>query len=257
MGTNKLILLAVVAGSSFVGTGQALAQMTVIDPSVLGQAYKQVQQGMQQLQQLQKQLQTLQNTYNTLSHPPSNILRQLGTQLSSQQYRNPIGVNSGSVGSIMNGTGSGGALAQSYQSQNQVYAPTGQDFNSQEMARKQQSVAGVMAMAAALYQSAQNHVAKLNDLESQLLTAGNDVTAVAQINAQINLEVAALQGQQLQAQALNMWQEAQTRSEGERASENTRKEIETAIAAAGNGNGVVAPSTSTTTSGGILAQASW
>src|SRR5215469_1263561 len=177
METNKLILLAVVAGSSFVGTGQALAQMTVIDPSVLGQAYKQVQQGMQQLQQLQKQLQT---------------------QLSSQRYRNPIGVNSGSVGSIMNGTGSGGALAQSYQSQNQVYAPTGQDFNSQEMARKQQSVAGVMAMAAALYQSAQNHVAKLNDLESQLLTAGNDVTAVVQINAQINLEVAALQGQQLQ-----------------------------------------------------------
>ena len=97
MGTNKLILLAVVAGSSFVGTGQALAQMTVIDPSVLGQAYKQVQQGMQQLQQLQKQLQTLQNTYNTLSHPPSNILQQLGTQLSSQQYRNPIGVNSGTV----------------------------------------------------------------------------------------------------------------------------------------------------------------
>src|SRR5215831_6812899 len=109
MRTNKLI--AVVAGSSFIGTGQARAQMTVIDPSVLAQAYKQVQQGMQQLQHLQNQLKTLQNTYNTLSHPPSNILQQLGTQLSSQQYRNPIGVNSGSVGSIMNGTGSGGALA--------------------------------------------------------------------------------------------------------------------------------------------------
>ena len=254
--TNKLILLAVVAGSSFVGTSQVRAQMTVIDPSMLAQAYKQVQQGMQQLQQLEKQLTMLQNTYNTLSHPPSNILQQLGTQLSSQQYRNPIGATSGSVGSIMSGTESGGALAQSYQSQNQVYAPTGQDFNSQEMVRKQQSVAGVMAMAAALYQSAQNHVAKLSDFESQLLTAGNDVTAVAQINAQIHLEVAALQGQQLQAQALSMWQQAQDRNEAERASENSRKEIETAIAA-GKGSGVVAPSTSQTTSGGILAQASW
>jgi hypothetical protein len=157
----------------------------------------------------------------------------------------------------MNGTASGGALAQSYQSQNQVYAPTAQDFNSQEMARKQQSVAGTMAMSATLFQSAQDHVAKLNELQSQLLTAGNDVTAVAQITAQINLEVATLQALQLQAQALNTWQEAQIRNEGERASENTRKEIENAIAAAGNGSGVVAPSTSTTTSGGLLAQANW
>jgi len=248
--------LAVVAGSSFLGTGQARAQMPVVDQSALTQAYRQVQQGMQQLQQLEQQLKMLQNTYNTLAHPPSNILQQLGTQLSSQQYRNPIGVNSGSVGSIMSGTGSGGALAQSYQSQNQVYAPAGQDFHSQEMVRKQQSVAGVMAMAASLYQSAQNHVAKLDDLESALLTAGNDVTAVAQITAQINLEVAALQGQQLQAQALIMWQQAQDRNEAERASENTRKEIATAIAA-GNGSVLSAPSTGTPTSGGLLAQASW
>jgi len=256
MRTNKLILLAVAAGSSFVGAGQARAQMTVIDPSVLAQALEQVQQGAQQLQQLEQQLKTLQNSYNALSHAPSNALQQLGTLLRSQQYRNPIGVNSTSVGSIMNGTGSGGALAKSYQSQNQVYAPTARDFNSQEMARKQQSVAGVMAMAASLYQSAQNHVAKLNDLDSQLLTAGNDVTAVAQITAQINMEVAALQGQQLQAQALIIWQQAQDRNEAERASENLKKEIETATAA-GNGSGVVSPSTGTTTSGGLLAQASW
>jgi type IV secretion system protein VirB5 len=79
------------------------------------------------------------------------------------------------VGSVMNGTvlgpGSFGSAAQGYLNQNRIYAPTGQDFQAQEMQRNANSVAGAQAMASELYQSAANRVAALQGIETQLASA--------------------------------------------------------------------------------------
>lgn len=216
-----------------VGVGPAHGQISVTDPRVLAQTMKQVQQMSQQLQQTTQMYNTLTRQYQALAHLPSTALSQISTQFSAQQYRNPIGVTSGGVGSIMNGTsGVSGPLMQAFLTQNGVSLPPGTGFNAQAMTRSATSVAGVQAMAAALYQSSQNHIQKLQDLQSQLMTAGNDVTTVAQITAQINMEIAVGQYQALQAQSLAMWQEAQLRNEPAQAAGNRVQELTNAI----NGN---------------------
>jgi len=220
-----------------VGVGPVHGQIPVTDPGVLAQTIKQVQQMSQQLQQTMQMYNTLTRQYQALAHLPSAALSQIGAQFNAQQYRNPIGVNSGGVGSIMNGTsGVSGSLMQSFLTQNGVSIPPGNGFNAQAMTRSATSVAGVQAMAAALYQSSQNHIQKLQDLQNQLTTAGNDVTAVAQITAQINMEIAVGQYQVLQAQSLAMWQEAQLRNEPAQAAGNRVQELTNAIN--GNASGI-------------------
>jgi type IV secretion system protein VirB5 len=163
---------------------------------------------------------------------PSNAVNQLGQQLNVDQFRNALPSQSNVLGSVMNGTTLGsdnlGSTAQGYLNQNRVYAPTGSDFQAQEMQRNAYSVAGTQAMASELYQSAANRVSALQGIEGQL-AAAQDAKAVADLAARINAEQTYIQAQQVQAQSLAMWQQSQQRNQDQRQEEQRRQSIDALI----------------------------
>ncbi len=210
----------------------AMAAMVVIDPKAIAEAKEQVDQLGQQLETLKNQYQEMQQTANAVSHLPQDALNQLGQQLNVPELRNPLASSSLDISSIMNGSGIGsgqlGAAAQGYLDQNRVYAPTGQDFQAQQMNRNANSIAGAQAMAGELYQSAATHLQTLQGLEGEL-AAAPDTKAIADIQARLAMEQATFQAQQVQAQSLSMWQDAQERNEDEQHDELRRREMENAI----------------------------
>lgn len=213
----------------------AQAQFLVYDPAIFLQAIEQVTQLTQQLAVLRQQYQQLQKTYAAIAHSPLADLNALGQQLNVNQFRNALPSQSNVLGAVMNGSGLGpgnlGSAAQGYLNENRIYAPTGQDFNAQEMQRNANSVAGAQAMASELYQSAANHVTALQGIERQLANAP-DTKAVADIQARIAAEQAYIQAQQVQAQSLAMWQASQERNQQQRGDEERRRQIDKLIESA-------------------------
>ena len=210
----------------------ARAQYQVFDVTNLARNIQQVQQLAQQLQVMQQQYQQLLTTYQAVAHAPSDALNQLGRQLNVDPFRNALPAQSTVLGSVMNGTALGpgglGAAAQGYLDRNRVYAPAGPDFQAQEMQRKATSVAGAQAMAAELYQSAASRVTALQGIEGQL-AAAPDAKAVADVAARISAEQAYIQAQQVQAQSLVLWQQAQLRNQEQRDQERRRQSIDELI----------------------------
>ena len=96
------------------------------------------------------------------------------------------------------------------------------------MNRNANSIAGAQAMAGELYQSAATHLQTLQGLEGQL-AAAPDTKAIADIQARLAMEQATFQAQQVQAQSLSMWQDAQERNEDEQHDELRRREMENAL----------------------------
>lgn len=227
----RKVILAGVAALAMAGGGvaPAYAQFAVIDAKSIAQAVQQLKQLQQQYQMLQQQYSTMIQQYQAIAHLPQNELNKLQQQFNTQQFRNPLAANSVDVGSIMNGTGPGGGSlgsnVQTYADQNRVYSPTGQDFQAQQMRRNATSIAGSQAMASELYQSAATHIQTLQSLEGQLSSAP-DAKAVADIQARIGMEQAAFQAQQVQAQSLAMWQDAQQRNQEQRNDETRRQQID-------------------------------
>jgi type IV secretion system protein VirB5 len=208
------------------------AQVITFDPTNYVQALQQVVQLTQQLRVMQQQYQQLMQTYQAISHLPDNVLRQVGQQLNIDQFRNALPSQSSILASAMNGTGLGtgnlGLAARNYLKQNLIYAPGGKDFQSMEMQRNANSVAGSQAMASELYQSAANRVAALQGIEG-LLASAPDAKAVADIQARIAAEQAYIQAQQVQAQSLAMWQASQERNQQHRTLEERRRQVDDLI----------------------------
>ncbi len=215
--------------------GLAQAQRIVYDPSNYAQAVQQVTHLTEQLAVLRQQYQQLQQTYAALSHLPQSALNGLGQQLNVNQFRNALPAQSSVLAAVMNGSelgmGTLASAAQGYRNQNQVYAPTAEDFQAQEMLRNANSVAGSQAVASELYQSAANRVTALQGIEGQLASAP-DTKAVADIQARIAAEQAYIQAQQVQAQSLAMWQASQERNQQQRGEEERRRQVDALIEAA-------------------------
>ena len=213
-------------------TTPAAAQEAVIDMSNLAQARAQVQQLVQQLRMMQQQYQQLVQTYQAVAHLPQAAVRELGQQLNIDQFRNALPTQSGTLSSVMNGTGLGtgpfAATAQAYLGQNRVHAPTGGDFQAEALRRSANSIAGAQAMASQLYQSAASRIQTLQGLE-RLLADAEDAKDVADLQARIAAEQAFIEAQQVQAQSLALWQAAQTRNEEQRLREERRRQIDALI----------------------------
>jgi type IV secretion system protein VirB5 len=223
---RQLILAGTSALAIGASAGPVHAQWTVIDPSNLAQAVQQVRQLQMQLQTMQAQYQQLQQTYQAISHLPQDALNRMGRELNTDQFRNAL-PNVSSLNGMMNGQQLN-SLAQQYLNQNRVYQPSGPGFATQEIGRNAQSIANAQSMASGLYTSASNRVDVLRQLEGTLDTAP-DTKAVADIQARLAMEQTTLQAQQVQAQALTMWQASQERNEQQRREESSRQEIDQLI----------------------------
>ena len=237
-GKEGMIRTTLLAGVSALTLAvPAHAQWAVFDAGNFANTARSAIQGAQQIQQLTQQLSVMQQqysqlvqTYQAVAHLPQTELNQLAQQLNISQFRTPLPSLSGTVGSVMGGSGLGnlGSLGQQYLNQNRVYAPSGSDFQAQQLTGTANSIAGVQAMLDQLYQSAAGRISILQGLEGQL-TSAPDAKSVADISARVQTEQTYLAAQQVQAQTLATWQAAQIRNEDQQRQEKRRQDIDEVI----------------------------
>ena len=206
--------LAIVTGSV------AQAAMPVVDINAILRLRE-------QLTKMQQQYLTMQQTYQAISHLPSTASSMIQSNLDA--FRNPLPAP-GTTGSMMNG-GVLGPLAGAYLSRNRIYAPTGTDFQSTEMARKATGIANAMALANQLFASSSGRIDALRAMESQL-TRAPDEKAVLDISARVQAEHAYIQAAQVQAQSLALVAETERRNEEQRQDEVRLQSIDNLIAQA-------------------------
>lgn len=237
MQSTRGLLIAGASAMALLASGGAHAQMAVIDGANLLNTTRSVVQGAQQIQQLAQQLQTMQqqltqvqNIFGSVAHLPQNELTRLGQSLNVPALRQILPSTSGTIGSVMNGSGlvSMAGVGQQYFDQNHVYTPTGGSFNATAMMSNANSIAGVQAMADQLYQSAASHIAALEGLEGQLATAPDD-KAVSDISARVQTEQTYIAAQQVEAQSIQTWQAAQVRNMEEQRREKRQQDIDDVI----------------------------
>ena len=232
--TMRSMLLAGTAAVVLFTSDGAWAQVAVYDGANFGNTARSVVQGAQQLQQLAHQLQTMQQqlttaqqTFESLAHLPTSELQSFSSQFNVTALRNILPTSPATLGNIMNGSGLGnmGSLGQQYSSQNRIYQPQSSDFAAQQMTSNANSIAGVQALANQLFFSSSQHIAAIQTLEGELSSAPDEKT-VGDLQARVQTEQTYLAAQQVQAQSIQTWQEAQVRNVEEQTTEERRQNID-------------------------------
>jgi len=185
------------------------------------EAGKSLGQMVQQYNVMRQQYDQLVSTYNTLSHP--NQVLEIAKGLGQQQLRSP-----GSVGSSIPGLSYGSSLssaASNFLSRNRYSTTQGDDFNAQEMRRREQSTANIQAEAQEGLNRSDERINYLNQLQ-QSIQDQPDVTAVAAVEARIQSEHLYLQNEGNNVARLSLIQQTMTRVDQQRAEQAGRKEAE-------------------------------
>lgn len=209
------VLAATVAVVLFAGTvaQPAHAQAVVYDPTNWVQNLQQVQQAVQQVKELQAQLEQAKQTYQALSG-----VRGLGDVFNNPELRNYLpqdwsklydSATSGNLGGIT------GAVDGIVQANRAGSIKQMSDDLREQMARK-----GAVDKAAAL--SAYDAAMKRNDQIQQLLGKINqtsDPKAIAELQARIAGEQAAIQNETAKLQLVAMLQQAEDRLVSAKANE--------------------------------------
>lgn len=201
----------------------------VFDPSVFAQVVQQAKTGLQQLQELEQngqiltnQLMQLRTFYESFAHLTD--ISQLASILQTPAVMNPLPQVTEFEGMLSGSgfTGQLGSLVQQFVGRNRAYAPTGTDWQAQEMLRSANITAGQMALGNQLYDSASQRIQGLSELKGRLATA-SDPKETLDLIARTNVENGLAQAQALQGQSLIIMQQAQQQAERERAAEAFRQ----------------------------------
>jgi type IV secretion system protein VirB5 len=210
----------------------------VFDPSVFAQVVQQAKNGLQQLQQLEQngqiltnQLMQLRTFYESFAHLTD--VSQLASILQTPAVTNPLPQITQLEGMLSgNGfTGQLGSLVQQFVNQNRAYAPTGTDWQAQEMQRTANITASQMALGNQLYSSAAQRIQGLSELQARLATS-SDPKETLDLIARTNVENGLAQAQALQGQSLMIMQQAQQQAEQQREAEAFRQGADQLVTAA-------------------------
>ena len=185
------------------------------------EAGKSLGQMVQQYNVMRQQYDQLVSTYNTLSHP--NQVLDIAKGLGQQQLRSP-----GSAGSSIPGLSYGSQLssaANNFLSRNRYTTTESNDFNAQEMRRREQSTANIQAEAQEGLNRSDERINYLNQLQ-QSIQDQPDVTAVAAVEARIQSEHLYLQNEGNNVARLSLIQQTMTRVDQQRAEQSGRREAE-------------------------------
>ncbi len=221
----KHILLA---STVFLGLGLAVparAQMPVTDAGSIAaraaEATKSLAQLAQQYGMMKAQYGQLVSTYNTLSHP--NQVLGTAQGLLQQQIHSP-----GSAGSSIPNLAFGSQLssaANNFMSQNRYSAPQGDDFNAQEMIRREQVTANIQAEAQEGLNRSDERINYLNQLQASIQDQP-DITALAATEARISSEHLFLANEGNNVARLSLIQQSAARVDQQRAEQAGRREAD-------------------------------
>lgn len=226
----RMLLLAgaMAAGVTSLTSRAAYAQVPVFDLSSFGQLVTEAQQGAQEIAQLESQLRQLENInsisqnqltqltnfYQSFAHLTS--VTQLVPLLQQQSTVNPL-PEMAAIENQLRGVGFTGSLASQSQTmlaKNQIYAPSGTDFNATQMNKSAQATAGQMAAAEQLYIASTQRMQAMQQLEQQLAISA-DPKQTADLTARATMESGIAQAQTNQGLALQVLQSGQTATQGQ------------------------------------------
>ena len=203
----------------------ARAQLPVTDAASIGaraiEAAKSLAQLAQQYEMMKAQYSQLVSTYNTLTHPTAVLSTAQG--LLQQQIHSP-----GSMGSSIPNLAFGSQLssaANNFLTQNRYSPAQGNDFNAQEMLRREQVTANIQAEAQEGLNRSDERINYLNQLQASIQDQP-DVTAVAATEARIQSEHLFLQNEGNNVARLNLIQQSAARVDQQRAEQAGRREAD-------------------------------
>ena len=183
-----------------------------------------------QLEQMRQHYQQLIYTVESLKHPnPGSLdvaqgLLNNATRLPGSAAADMPGMN---YGSNLSGAG------QPFYDQNHYYTPRGNDWNAQELQRREYATANLQGEAQTGLTTIQARLASLTELENSI-PAQPDIQATAAFNARINAEKMYLANETNHVQNLQLLEATQVRVDQQRAEQHGRKEAdEWAAAVAG------------------------
>jgi hypothetical protein len=175
-----------------------------------------------QLEQMRQHYQQLIYTVESLKHPNPGSL-DVAQGLLNNAARLP-----GSAAADMPGMNYGSNLSgagQPFYDQNHYYTPQGNDWNAQELQRREYATANLQGEAQTGITTIQARLASLTELENSI-PAQPDIQATAAFNARINAEKMYLANETDHLQNLQLLQQTQARVDQQRAEQHGRKEAE-------------------------------
>jgi hypothetical protein len=176
----------------------------------------------QQAEQMRLQYEQLVYTYESLHHLNPQSLSVAAGLLNNAQ-RLP-GSGAAEMPGLNYGTNLSGAGQQFY-NQNHYYTPDGDDWNAQEMQRRQYATANLQGEAQTHINAIEGRLAGLNELQASIPDQP-DVTAVTAINARISSEQAFLANEQNHLHNLRLLQQTQQSVDQQRAEQHSREQID-------------------------------
>jgi hypothetical protein len=231
IGFAFVLLLAALAW-----TPKADAQIPVIDGANLAQNLQTAAQSIIAVEQLKAQLTQLEQTYEMFTDP-TDILNMVAG-LENQTLENPMPL-ANTLPGLIGGTTTGTGAASTYFNQNHVYTPTDGSAASNQLNDNAQTIANIEGIASTNLSAIEQRLQQLPDLESDL-NAATSITQVDAINGRIAAESQFVQGQQVQAQNLQVLAMEQEQSQQQQQQEqfdedetNLTTELQTAAVSNG------------------------
>ena len=231
IGFTFVLLLA-----ALVWAPKADAQIPVIDGANLAQNLQTAAQSIIAVEQLKAQLTQLEQTYEMFTDP-TDILN-MAAGLENQTLENPMPL-ANTLPGLIGGTTAGTGAASTYFNQNHVYTPTDGSAASNQLNENAQTIANIEGIASTNLSAIEQRLQQLPDLESDL-NAATSITQVDAINGRIAAESQFVQGQQVQAQNLQVLAMEQAQSQQQQQQEqfdedetNLTTELQTAAVSNG------------------------
>lgn len=181
----------------------------------------------QQIQAMRLQYEQLVMTYQSISHLNPGSL-QMAAGLLNNASRLP-GSEPAAIPGLNYGQGLSGA-GQPFYDQNHYYTPQGNDWEVQEMQRREYATANLQGEAQTGITTIRQRLAGLDELQASIPTQP-DVQATAAINARIASEKAYLSNETNHIQNLAMLQQTQAHVDQQRAEQYSRQSADNAAAA--------------------------
>lgn len=181
---------------------------------------------MSAITQLKTQISEMMQVYNALSHPTG--IANLATGLNGSALRNVLPGTQELQGDV-SGLTSGGSLAsqaQQFLNQNQLYKPQGNDFQAQQMNQAAQSSANIEALASNANSALQQRMTELDQIKSDCVDTGTDVTQLQACNARLQAEQNFVAAQQAQLASLQLMADQQTKVQQQQDEQNRRKSVD-------------------------------
>jgi type IV secretion system protein VirB5 len=212
----------------------AVAQgVPVIDAAAIIKQIEQIAEMQKQLQLAKDQLSQAEKLFGSLNKLTN--MGDIAASLNNPTVRSALGKDFAAVQAALSGQGGHGmaAMADTYKSDNEVYARPGEDYYAQASRRSQAANAGQSSVAQATLEAATKRMDGLTALQRQI-GQSEDPKTTMDLQARIAVETAQLQNETVRLHALALLQRVESQTQEQQDKERYYQKIDDNLRALGS-----------------------